>query len=87
MKTMNASLSFLLALFWSTLAVMSGMAIMFVASMLNLRKLAAGFRRLAEGQTDPQIPPVWCLRLTAATRAAVELAQRRSEATGGITDR
>ncbi|WP_298401433.1 hypothetical protein [uncultured Chloroflexus sp.] len=87
LKTMNASLSFLLSLFWSALAVMSGMAIMFIASILNLRKLTAGFRRLAEGQTDPQIPPVWCPVLTAATRAAVELVQRRSGATGGITDR
>lgn len=53
---------------------MSGMAIMFVASLLNLRKLTPGFRRLAEGEHDPRIPPVWCPVLTAATNAAVELA-------------
>ncbi|MFN2349220.1 MAG: hypothetical protein ABR558_06565 [Thioalkalivibrio sp.] len=53
-------------------AVMSGMAIMFVASILNLRKLEPGFERLSQGQ-DPHIPPVWCPVLTAATNSALSL--------------
>jgi hypothetical protein len=67
------SLSFVVALIWAGVTVMLGMAIMFVASAMNLRKLAPGFKRLAEGQQDPQIPPVWCPVLTAATNAALEL--------------
>jgi hypothetical protein len=52
---------------------MGGMAIMFGASALNLRKLRAGFARLSKGEPNPQIPPVWCPVLTMATNAAVEL--------------
>ncbi|MGD9629369.1 MAG: hypothetical protein AB7V18_09000 [Pyrinomonadaceae bacterium] len=59
------------------MTVMLGMAIMFVASVFNLRKLGPGFRRLARGERDPQIPPVWCPVLTAATRAAVELSEKK----------
>lgn len=87
LTALNNSISFLFALLWAALTVMGGMAIMFVASVLNLRKLTAGFRRLAEGQKDPQIPPVWCPVLTAATRAASELAHRMSESTRGAPGR
>lgn len=54
-------------------AVMGGMAIMFVSSLINLRKLRPGFERLARGERDPEIPPVWCPVLTAATQAARRL--------------
>ncbi len=61
------------ALFLGLASVMGGMLIMFGASAINLRKLRKGFARLAAGEKDPQIPPVWCPVLTMATRAAVEL--------------
>jgi hypothetical protein len=61
------------ALGFAGVAVMSGMAIMFGASVVNLRKLRPGFEALARGEKDPAIPPVWCPVLTMATRAAVEL--------------
>jgi hypothetical protein len=54
----------------------AGMAIMFVASLLNLRKMKAGFRELAEGNPAPAIPSVWCPVLTEARLAALELAAR-----------
>jgi len=57
-------------------AVMSGMAIMFGTSLVNLRKLRPGFERLARGERDPAVPPVWCPVLTMATRAAVELSEK-----------
>lgn len=66
-------LSFKIALVWAAISVMAGMAIMFVASVINLRKLAPGFRMMSEGKEDPQIPPVCCPVLTAATNAAFEL--------------
>jgi hypothetical protein len=56
-------------------AVMGGMAIMFVSSLINLRKLRPGFERLARGEADPEIPPVWCPVLTSAAQAARQLAQ------------
>ncbi len=68
------SVSFWIALVWAAITAMLGMSIMFVASIVNLRKLTPGFRRLAAGETDPKIPPVWCPVLTAATNAAIELA-------------
>lgn len=61
------------ALGWALVTVMVGMAIMFVASALNLRKLRRGFERLANGEHDPEIPPVWCPVLTMATEAALQL--------------
>lgn len=73
---LTGSLSFPVALAWAAATAMSGMGIMFVASIINLRKLAPGFRRLAEGEPDPRIPPVWCPVLTAATNAAMELASK-----------
>jgi len=73
------SLPFLTAFVWAGATAMSGMAIMFVASIINLHKLAPGFQRLAEGKRDPQIPPVWCPVLTAATNAAVELTSKLNE--------
>jgi hypothetical protein len=56
-------------------AVMGGMGIMFVSSLINLRKLRPGFERLARGEADPEIPPVWCPVLTSAAQAARQLAQ------------
>lgn len=70
------SISFTISLIWASITVMLGMLIMFVASFLNLRKLTPGFKRLADGQRDPQIPPVWCPVLTAATNAAIELNEK-----------
>lgn len=67
------------ALGWALVTVMAGMAIMFVASALNLRKLRRGFERLARGEADPEIPPVWCPVLTMATEAAVRLRRSLSE--------
>jgi len=64
------------ALVFAGLSVMAGMAIMFGASALNLRKLRPGFERMADGERDPAIPPVWCPVLTMATRAAVDLCDR-----------
>ena len=66
-------LAFGMALIWAAVTTMLGMGIMFGASAVNLRKLGPGFRRLAAGESDPQIPPVWCPVLTAATNAAMEL--------------
>jgi len=71
---LTGSLSFWIALVWAAVTIMLGMSIMFVASIINLRKLVPGFKRLADGQPDPQIPPVWCPVLTAATNAAKDLA-------------
>lgn len=64
---------------WSAVNVMAGMCIMFIASLFNLRKLSIGFKKLSEGHSDPDIPPVWCPVLTAATNAALDLAARTSE--------
>jgi hypothetical protein len=64
------------ALVFAGAAVMSGMAIMFGASVVNLRKLRPGFESLAKGELNPSIPPVWCLVLTMATRAAVGLSRK-----------
>lgn len=61
------------AIGWALVSTLAGMAIMFVASALNLRKLRAGFYRLSKGEADPGIPPVWCPVLTMATEAALEL--------------
>lgn len=66
--------SFLAYLIVSLVAVMGGMVIMFVSSLINLRKLRPGFERLARGESDPEIPPVWCPVLTSATQAAMQLA-------------
>jgi hypothetical protein len=70
------ALSWPSALDWALVTVLAGMAIMFVASALNLRKLRRGFERLARGEAHPEIPPVWCPVLTMATDAAIRL--RRS---------
>ncbi len=70
------SVLFWVALAWSAITTMAGMAIMFIASLINLRKMQSGFLRLARGESDPKIPPVWCPVLTAATNAAMELASR-----------
>jgi len=69
----SAILGWLRAVGWALITTMAGMAIMFVASALNLRKLRAGFDRLSRGDMDPRIPAVWCPVLTMATEAAVEL--------------
>lgn len=67
------AVSWAAALSFAGVAVLLGMAIMFGASAVNLRKLRPGFERLAAGARDPAIPPVWCPVLTMATRAAVTL--------------
>lgn len=76
------SVTFWKAIIWAALTTMAGMAIMFVASVIHLRKLAPGFRRLAEGNPNPEIPPVWCPVLTAATNAALELAASQAKKHG-----
>jgi len=70
---------FSVALVWAAATTMAGMAIMFVAGVINLRKLAPGFRRLAEGERNASIPPVWYPVLTAASNAAAELASNNFE--------
>ncbi len=67
--------------FWvlALVSVMVGMAIMFVASLLNLAKMRVGLMRLAQGDVDPRIPPVWCPVLTAATHAVTSCAGRLRE--------
>jgi len=57
-------------------AVMGGMGIMFVSSLINLRKLRPGFERLARGEAEPEIPPVWCPVLTSAAQAVRQLAHQ-----------
>jgi hypothetical protein len=71
-----AAVDWAAALIFAGVAVMAGMAIMLGASAVNLRKLRPGFERLADGASDPAIPPVWCPVLTMATRAAVELGEK-----------
>ena len=71
------------ALIWSGITCMSGMCIMFGASLINLRKLAPGFQRLANGAEDPEISPVWCPVLTAATKAAIELSSTHHKGNRG----
>lgn len=68
--------SFLSLWIMALVAVMAGMSIMFVASLLNLSKMRSGFARLAAGESNPRIPSVWCPVLTAATQACTELAER-----------
>ena len=69
--------SYLILVIWAAITTMLGMGIMFGASAINLRKLTPGFKRLAAGEKDPQIPPVWCPVLTAATNAAMELVSEK----------
>ena len=84
LHAMAPAVPFGIALVWSLIVVMAGMGIMFGASVINLRRLGPGFRRLAEGQADPGIPPVWCPVLTAATKASLQLAARLRAKTGTI---
>jgi hypothetical protein len=72
----NTAMDWKKAIGWSLVSVMAGMGIMFAASAVNLRKLRPGFDRLALGQKNPDIAPVWCPVLTMATRAAVELTEK-----------
>jgi len=74
--------SFAAILIFGLVAVMAGMGIMFTASLLNLRKMRGGFERLAAGDPDPDIPPVWCPVLTTATQAATQLAHSVGEQRG-----
>jgi hypothetical protein len=74
--TTDGTVGFLAALAFAGVAVLTGMAIMFGASAVNLRKLRPGFERLADGARDPAIPAVWCPVLTMATRSAVELSEK-----------
>lgn len=66
--------SFLRLFVTALVAAMGGMAIMFISSLINLRKLRPGLERLARGEPDPEIPSVWCPVLTSATQAARRLA-------------
>lgn len=68
-------LPYIYALIWCAVMVLSGMSIMFIASLINLIKLRKGFKRLEQGYSNPDIPPVWCPVLTAATNAAIELSK------------
>ena len=72
----DSSIPWWTALGFAAAAAMLGMMIMFVASAVNLRKLRPGFERLARGEQDPAIPPVWCPVLTMATRSALELHEK-----------
>jgi len=72
----NAAIGWKTATGWSLVSVMAGMGIMFAASAANLRTLRPGFERLASGERNPRIDPVWCPVLTMATRAAVELNEK-----------
>jgi len=62
------------------MAGFAGMAIMFGASLLNLKKMKGGFERLAKGELEPDIPSVWCPVLTSARQAALALAERFHQA-------
>jgi len=75
----NKKPSFAAVFGFGLVAVMAGMGIMFTASLLNLRKMRSGFERLAAGDPDPDIPPVWCPVLTTATQAATQLAHSVGE--------
>jgi len=74
----TTSPNYIINIVWAAITSTLGMAIMFGASILNLRKLTPGFKRLAEGETNPNIPPVWCPVLTAATNAAIDLASKKN---------
>lgn len=76
-----SEVSYLFLLIWAAITTMLGMMTMFGASVINLRKLSPGFKLLAAGEKDPKIPPVWCPVLTAATNAALELAETKNEST------
>lgn len=76
MSLIAEDVAFWKAILWAAATTMAGILIMFVASLLKLRKLSPGFRRLAQGDLHPDIPPVWWPVLTAATNAALELAGR-----------
>lgn len=75
-------LPFFNVLIWSAVMVLLGMNIMFIASLINLIKLRKGFKRLEQGYDDPDIPPVWCPVLTAATNAAFELTNNLKKRNG-----
>lgn len=75
---LTKELVFWSALIWAAITVMCGMGIMFGASAINLKKLGPGFKRLADGEINPDIPQVWCPVLTAATNAAMELAAKKN---------
>lgn len=60
-------------LIFSVVMVMSGMMIMFIASLLNLKKMKSGWEAMAQGKKDVKIPEVWCPVLTSAKAAAEQL--------------
>jgi phosphate/sulfate permease len=78
-STLGRSIGWTPAIIWSLVSVMVGMGIMFGASAVNLRKWRAGFKRLASGAEEPEIPGVWCPVLTMATQTAVELRRNLKE--------
>ncbi|MBC6490416.1 hypothetical protein BC349_05535 [Flavihumibacter stibioxidans] len=64
-------------LLFSIMMVMSGMMIMFIASLLNLRKMKKGWEAMAEGKREVKIPEVWCPVLTSAKEAAEKFIQTK----------
>lgn len=68
-------------LVFSFIMVMSGMMIMFVASLLNLRKMRSGWEKMAKGEQDVDIPNVWCPVLTTAKQAAEEFTKNKIDPT------
>lgn len=66
-------------LVFSLLTAMSGMMVMFTASLINLRKMKSGWEAMAQGKKDVQIPEVWCPVLTAAKDAAEQLMDKEQK--------
>ncbi|MDZ7740857.1 MAG: hypothetical protein U5Q03_03685 [Bacteroidota bacterium] len=48
-----SGVSYWVLLIWAAITTMLGMMIMFGASVINLRKLSPGFKRLAAGEKNP----------------------------------
>lgn len=63
-------------LIFSILMVMSGMMIMFIASLINLQKMKKGWEKMAAGEKNVEIPEVWCPVLTSAKEAAEKFTQK-----------
>lgn len=63
-------------LLFSVLMVMSGMMIMFIASLLNLQKMKKGWEKMAAGEKNVEIPEVWCPVLTSAKEAAEQFVEK-----------
>jgi hypothetical protein len=79
-KTGTFEISFLSVykteLIFSVLMVMSGMMVMFIASLLNLRIMKRGWEQMARGDRNIKIPEVWYPVLTSAKEAAVQFVEK-----------